>query len=78
MFSITKTAFNTRMNNHRSDCRTGNTTDRFDIHVFKCTKSNNYTQEPFFQIYAYMTVKHESMLLPYESYLHSKSFDTMN
>ena len=67
-----------RMNNHISDSSTGNSTDRFDIHVYNCRKKHNYTKEPFFQIYAFMTVPHESMLISYEKYLHNKGFDTMN
>ena len=66
------------MNNHVTACRHGTSSDRFDNHVFECKKNNNYETEPLFQIYAFMTVPHENMLLPYERYLHSKSFDTMN
>ena len=57
------------MNNHISDVRTGNSTDKFDLHVHKCSRENNNKIEPFFQIHTYLTVPHESMLLP---------FDTMN
>ena len=70
--------FRLRMNNHISDSRTGNSTDRFDIHVYNCRQKYNYPKEPFFQIYAFMTVPNERMLIPYEKYLHSKGFDTMN
>ena len=70
--------FRLRMNNHISECRTGNTCDRFDIHVFNCRKINNYHTEPYFKIYAFMTVKHENMLLSYEAYLHKKQYDTLN
>ena len=67
-----------RVNNHISDIRTGNSTDRFDIHVYNCRRMYNCTQEPYFALYAFMTVPHESMLVSYENYLHSKGFDTMN
>ena len=67
-----------RINNHISDCRTGNSTDRFDIHVYNCRRKHNCTQEPYFALYAFMTVPHEKMLLTYENYLHNKGFDTMN
>ena len=67
-----------RMNNHRSECRTGNTCNIFDKHVFNCRKSFNYHQEPFYQLYAFMKVPNENMLLTYENYLHKKGFDTMN
>ena len=70
--------FRPRINNHISDCRTGNSTDRFDLHVYNCRKEHNITEEPLFLIYVFMTVPHEGMLLSYEKYLHKKGFDTMN
>ena len=66
------------MNNHISECRTGNTTDKFDTHVFNCRKNNDYNTEPYFRIYTFMTVPHESMLLTYEAFLHKKQYDTLN
>ena len=66
------------MNNHISDCRTGNTTDQFDLHVHDCVKQNNLLEEPFFQIYAFFSVSEEKYLIPYERYLHTQKFDTMN
>ena len=67
-----------RMNNHISECRTGNSSDKFDIHVFNCRKKHNYNTEPYFKIFAFMTVPHESMLATYEKFLHDKGFDTLN
>ena len=66
------------MNNHISECRTGNSSDKFDIHVFNCRKKHNYNTEPYFKIFAFMTVPHESMLATYEKFLHDKGFDTLN
>ena len=66
------------MNNHISSCRLGNSSDRFDNHVFHCRIKNNYTSEPFFKIYVFMEIKDERLLLSYESYLHKKGYDTMN
>ena len=74
----TKTKFNLRINNHRNDCRTGDTSDRFDLHVHDCIKKNKLRNEPFFQVLAYLTVKDQNMLLTYESHLHKKGYDTMN
>lgn len=68
--------FRKRMNGHISDSRHGNTTDKFDRHVFNCLGTNKI--EPFFQIYALMTLNDQSKLLSYESYLHNKGLDTMN
>ena len=67
-----------RMNCHISECRSGNTSNIFDNHVFKCMEANNYKQEPFFDIYMFMELKNEYQLDIYEKYLHKKSFDTMN
>ena len=74
----TKNQFNIRVNNHRSDCRSGKTTDIFDLHVHSCIKKNKVKSEPFFHVQAFMTVKEEHMLLTYESYLHNKGFDTIS
>ena len=70
--------FRDRMNNHISECRSGNTSDIFDRHVFKCKEINDINQEPHSQIFAFMTVSTENLLIPYQSYLHSKKFDTLN
>ena len=37
----TDTKFRMRLNNHISDCRTGNTSDIFDLHVHECGTSKN-------------------------------------
>ena len=73
----TKTQFNTRINNHRSDCRSGSTSDVFDIHVHECIRKNKVKAEPYFTVQAFMTVKEEEMLMTYESYLVKKGFDTI-
>ena len=74
----TWTRFRERLNNHISDCRTGRTTDVFDIHVHKCGTNNNCLNEPFFKVYAFMKLSKPDKLITYERYLHSKRFDTMN
>lgn len=67
-----------RMNNHVTGCRYGNSSDRFDNHVYSCRLKHKCTKEPFFQIYAFIKLPHEHLLITYESYFHSKGFDTMN
>ena len=48
-------------------------------HVFKCINKNDHVaKEPYFKVYAFMTVNNENKLLCYESYLHKMGFDTMN
>ena len=67
-----------RMNNHISACRIGGSTDLFDEHVFHCKQNNpDPDKEPYFHIYAFMTVKREC-LLTYESHLHRKGHDSIN
>ena len=65
------------MNSHISSCRNGNSSDRFDNHVFNCLKGEEKT-EPFFQIFALMTLNNDNKLITYEKYFHRQGFDTMN
>ena len=67
-----------RTNNHITGCRHGNSSDKFDNHVFKCRYEHNQMSEPFFKVYVFMEIKDERLLLSYEKYLHKKGFDTMN
>ena len=67
-----------RMNNHISACRNGGSSDLFDEHVFKCKQKHpNPEEEPYFHIYAFMTVRKEN-LLTYEKHLHRKGYDSIN
>ena len=74
----TETTLRTRMNNHISDCRTGNTTDMFDLHVRECGIKNQCFKPPYFSIYAFMKLRSPDMLLTYEKWLHGKRYDSMN
>ena len=65
-----------RTNVHISSCRTGNGSDIFDQHVFKCRKNNN--NEPYFKLYLMMKLKTDAALLTYESHFHSLGYDTFN
>ena len=53
-----------RINGHISDRRHGNSTDKFDQHIYVCLGHNNV--EPYFEIYELVTLKNESKLLSYE------------
>ena len=66
------------MNGHISETRTGNTTDKFDMHMIKCRDVHKITNEPYFEIRAFMKLSKEELLIPYESHLHSLEFDIMN
>ena len=64
------------MNNHISECKSGITTDVFDLHVHKCMKDPD--AEPLFKIYVYFEVSHPKLLIPYEDHLHSMKFDLVD
>ena len=67
-----------RMNNHISECRSGNSSDLFDLHVHQCMKKHSYYHEPLFSVNFFMSLKHEYQLTTYEKYLHSMGYDTIN
>ena len=67
-----------RTNQHISEIRTGVGTDKFDKHVFNCRQEHGIPNEPYFKLYAFLKVSRESLLIPYESYLHAQKYDTMN
>ena len=75
----TFTRMRERMNNHITSCRLGGSTDLFDEHVFKCKQnSSNPDEEPYFHIYAFMTVKRRESLLTYVNHLHQRGFYSIN
>ena len=49
--------FKSRMNQHNSDSRTGVSTCKFLIHVYKCGLKNKCSGEPFFEINFMMKLK---------------------
>ena len=67
-----------RTNQHISSCRTGRTSNKFDLHVFNCRQRHNVEKEPYFKLYVFLEVSDPNLLLTYESYLHAMKFDTMN
>ena len=52
----------------------------FDNHVFKFSKDNKHlSKEPYFKVYAFMTISNENAFSWDESYLHKVvRFDTTN
>ena len=66
-----------RTNNHISCCRLGTGTNIFDKHVYKCSEGVKVT-EPYFELYAFITVREVNSLRTYEQFLHNKSYNTMN
>ena len=70
--------FRLRTNGHKSCCNTGNTSDRFDKHVFNCRRKHGVTGEPLFSVFIFVEVFDDKLLLLYENYIHKLGFDTMN
>ena len=64
-----------RTNGHISSCRLGNSSDKFDNHVFACNKEK---EEPFFKLAVFMEVNDIDKLLVYEHYLQKCGHDTLN
>ena len=67
-----------RMNNHISGCRTGRTTDIFDVHVHQCGITNNNLKPPYFKVFAFMALKTADKLLVHEKSLQRRGYDTLN
>ena len=75
--------FRGRTNTHISGCRTGRTTDLFDLHVFKCATEKGIdltfpSSEPFFTLHILMVCRSYNKLLSYESMLQARGLDTIN
>ena len=70
--------FKYRMNQHISDSRTGDSTWKFPIHIYKCGLKNKSLNEPFFEINAMMTLKSSNLFEIYENYFHKKGYNTLN
>ena len=67
-----------RTNNHRSGCRNGKSSDKFDNHVYQCSRAQGHTtpSEPFFKLYVMMSCNSYDKLLNIERGLHLKGHDT--
>ena len=66
------------MNNHISGCRTGRTSDIFDVHVHQCGIENGTLNPPYFKVFAFMALKSSDKLLVHEKSLQRRRFDTLN
>ena len=66
-----------RTNNHRTGCRKGTGSDKFDNHVYGCSRAQGLPpEEPFFQVYVMMACNSYDKLLNIERGLHLKGHDT--
>ena len=62
-----------RTNNHISGCRLGNSTDKFDNHVFKCAEIMSLPLvEPYFKMYAFLKLNDYNKLRNYERKMHDQ------
>ena len=64
-----KENFRNRTNDHISKCRTGKSTNKFDIHVHQCSL-NHTPREPFFKAHIFMVLNDYNKLLNMERKLH--------
>ena len=62
--------FKSGMNQHISDSRTGDSTFKFPIHVYKCGLKNKCFNKLFFEINVMMTMKSSNQLETYENYFY--------
>lgn len=65
-----------RINNHRSECATGRTTDVFDRHCHDCGAHRK--EEPYFRLRAFMKLGNPEKLLTIERRLHERKYATIN
>ena len=72
----TKTRLRDRVNNHRSECKSGNTSDVFDKHCHSC--GAHHGEEPYFRVRAFMKLSSPEKLLTYEKMLHGRKYATIN
>ena len=68
-----------RTNNHITGCRHGTSSDRFDNHVYSCSRRKNKPHvEPFFKLFVYMVLNDYNKLRNYERKLHLQGNDVLN
>ena len=68
-----------RTNNHISGSRNGKSTNKFDLHNYKCPRDKGIPPtEPFFKLYILMVLNDYSKLRAHERSLHLQNHDTIN
>ena len=73
-----QTTLRKRMNNHKSECKSGNTSDVFDTHVHNCGIANNNLIDPMFEIRAFMSLSKPDKLSTYENEFHKRKYAIIN
>ena len=72
------TNFRLRMNNHISESRSGASSCTFPRHVFQCGNKHNNLKEPFFKVFAFMSLSSSKLLTTYEEKLFKAGHATLN
>ena len=70
--------FKSRINQHISDCGTGNFTCKFFILVYHCVMKNKCLKEPYFELNIITKLKDSRQLEFYENHFYKKGYDIIN
>ena len=70
--------FKVRINQHISDCKTGDSTSKFPHHVYDCGIKNDCLEEPFFSLNIMLRLNKSDRPETIEKHFHLKRYDTMN
>ena len=73
-----KNGFKVKINQHISDCKTGDSTCKFPRHVHNFGIKNNCLEEPFFSLNIMLRLSKSDTLETIEKHFHLKGYDTMN
>ena len=68
-----------RTNNHITSCKNGTGSNKFDLHVYTCSKNKGMLHsEPCFKLYVFMVLNDYNKLRNHERRLHLQGHDTIN
>ena len=70
--------FKVRINQHISDCKTGDSTCKFPRHVYDCGIKNDCLEEPSFSLNIMLRLNKSDIPETFKKYFHLKGYDTMN
>ena len=70
--------FKIRINQHIFDCKTRDSTCKFQHHVYDCGIKNDCLEEPFFSRNIMSRLNKSDKLEIIEKHFHLKGYDTMN
>ena len=70
--------FKVKINQHISDCETGDSTCKFPHQVYDCGIKNNCLEEPFVSLNIMLRLNKSDRLETIEKHFHLKGYDLMN